>query len=198
MRSRVGSTGDLEDTARRAWRRTAWIAAAGVVVGAIVGVAVGGLGSDADGTTRVLAVIGSALTVGGLGGVASLIAATLALTPAAQDPVRGLDPAGRRTIRRAVFSARPIEPPDSELAHRAVDWARGTSIALPIALGQFLLLYAVIAGTQLPSLLHGNDWYPGFARVFLVVILVVAVVMTAFMRHRIRNVRRYVATARHE
>ena len=198
MPSRVGSTGDLEDTARRAWRRTAWIAAAGVVVGAIVGVAVGGLGSDADGTTRVLARIGSALTVGGLGGVASLIAATLALTPAAQDPVRGLDPAGRRTIRRAVFSARPIEPPDSELAHRAVDWARGTSIALPIALGQFLLLYAVIAGTQLPSLLHGNDWYPGFARVFLVAILVVAVVMTVFMRHRIRNVRRSVATARHE
>lgn len=198
MRSRVGSTGDLEDTARRAWRRTAWIAAAGLVVGLIVGVAVGGLDPDADGATRLLDAAGFALTFGGLGGAASLIAATLALTPATQDPVRGLDRAGRRTIRRAVFSARPIEPPDSELAHRAVDWARGTSIALPIALGQFLFLYAVLAGTQLPSLLHGNDWYPGFARVFLVVVLVVAAVMTVFMRHRIRNVRRSVATARHE
>lgn len=197
MPSRVGSTGDLEDTARRAWRRTAWIAAAGLVVGLIVAVAVGGLDPDADGASRLLDAVGFALTFGGLG-AASLIAATLALTPAAQDPVRGLDPAGRRTIRRAVFSARPIEPPDSELAHRAVDWARGTSIALPIALGQFLLFYAVLAGTQLPSLLHGNDWYPGFARVFLVVVLVVAAVMTVFMRHRIRNVRRYLATARHE
>ncbi len=198
MPSTVGSTGDLEDTARRAWRRTAWIAAAGLVVGLIVGVAVGGFDPDADGATRVLAVIGSALTFGGLGGAASLIAATLALTPATQDPVRGLDRAERRTIRRAVFSARPIEPPDSALAHRAVDWARGTSIALPIALGQFLFLSASVAGSQASSLLHGNDWYPGFARVFLVAILVVAVVMTVFMRHRIRNVRRYVATARHE
>ncbi|MFJ4220806.1 hypothetical protein [Curtobacterium luteum] len=143
--------GDFERIARRAWRRTVPIAIGGFVLGAVVGVIITNGG---DVLTRTLTIIGFGLSLGGLSGTGSLIPATVKLRPSMQGPVYGLDRGQQKLLRRAVFSARPLGGPGSELAHRASDWARGASLSLPIMLGQFLLLYAGIAGPQLPSLVR--------------------------------------------
>jgi len=188
----VGHVGELEDVARRAWRRTVPIAIGGFIVGAVVGVLLSG-GEAA--LTRFLAILGFGLALGGLSGAGSLLPATFKLAPSMQQPTRELDGAARRSVRRAVFSGRPIGTQD-ELALRAFEWAQGAVVSLPISLGQFLLLYAGIAGPQLPNLVRDDGWFAGFARVFVAALVAVGVAFSISFSRRIRGARRYVAAAR--
>jgi hypothetical protein len=184
--------GDYEGIARRAWRRTVWIAIGGFVVGAIVGVF---LANGEPALRRLLTVVGLGLSIGGLSGAISLFTIASRLAPSMQWPVRGLDKAGRRTVRRAVYSGLPIEPADSDFAHRAADWARGAAVTLPVNLGQFLLLYLGIGGAQLPNIINDDPWASDFARIFLGALVLVGVgLSTSFVRN-IRGARRYVAAA---
>ena len=94
-----------------------------------------------------------------------------------------------------MFSGQPIEPTGSELAHRAHGWARGTVVALPVSLGQFLLLYAGIAGPQLPNVIRDDVWNPEFPRLFIAALVVVAIVFSVVFGRQIRGARRYLAAA---
>ena len=146
--------GDDEGIARRARRRTIWIAIGGVVAGAVVGLL---LPSGDDALSRFLTVLGYALALGGLSGTGSILPSTIKLAQTMQWPVRELDRTGRRSDRRAVFAGRPIEPRDSEMAHRAFDGARSAALSMPLSLAQFLLLYAGIAGPRIPNLMSDDD-----------------------------------------
>ncbi|WNY34092.1 hypothetical protein Q9Q99_00265 [Curtobacterium flaccumfaciens] len=146
--------GDYEGIARRARRRTIWIAIGGVVAEAVVGLL---LPSGDDALSRFLTVLRYALALGGLSGTGSILPSTIKLAQTMQWPVRELDRTGRRSDRRAVFAGRPIEPRDSEMAHSAFDWARSAALSMPLSLAQFLLLYAGIAGPQIPNLMSDDD-----------------------------------------
>lgn len=164
------------------------IAIGGFGVGALAGV------FFADGEpalTRFLIVLGIGMALGGLGGAVSLLPATFRTGPPMQESVRGLDRADRRAVLRAVSAGRPIGPRDSESARRAADWARIAVRSLPIALAQVLLLYAGIAGPQLPNLVSEDVWSAGFARVFIAALVVTAVGFAIVFTRRIRGVRRY-------
>ncbi|PCN48064.1 hypothetical protein Csp2054_09330 [Curtobacterium sp. 'Ferrero'] len=180
--------GDYEGIARRAWRRTVPIAIIGFVVGAVVGIIVS---SGDDVLARVLAILGVGMSFGGLGGALSLAPASFRLAPSMQWPIRELDKSGRKAVRRAVFSGRPLGEPGSEMAHRAFDWARGAAVTLPVMIGQFLLLYAGIAGSQLPNLERDDLWLGGFARMFIAVIVVVGIAVSISLGRQIRGARRY-------
>jgi hypothetical protein len=182
--------GELDEIARRAWRRTIPIAIGGFVVGAVIGALLPGTDSALG---RFLSIVGFGLCVGGLSGTFSLLAASFRLAPSMQWPLRGLGRADRRGVRRAVFSGQPIEPRDSELARRALDWAQGAAMALPVNLGQFLLVYAGIAGTQVPNLIRDDAWNPEFPRVFIAALVVVAIVFSVVFGRQIRGARRYLA-----
>jgi hypothetical protein len=182
--------GELDEIARRAWRRTIPIAIGGIVVGAVIGALLPGTDSALG---RFLSVVGFGLCVGGLSGACSLLTASFRLAPSLQWPLQGLGRADRRGVRRAVFSGRPIEPRDSELARRAFDWAYGAAATLPVSLGQFLLLYAGIAGPQVPNLIRDDAWNPEFPRVFIAALVVVAIVFSVVFGRQIRGARRYLA-----
>ncbi len=182
--------GELDEIARRAWRRTVPIAIGGFVVGAVIGALLPGTDSALG---RFLSVVGFGLCVGGLSGTFSLLTASFRVAPSLQGPLRGLGRADQRGVRRAVFSGRPIEPAGSELAHRAFDWAQGAAVGLPVNLGQFLLLYAGIAGTQVPNLVRDDVWNPVFPRVFVAALVVVAVALSVVLGRQIRGARRYLA-----
>jgi len=182
--------GELDEIARRAWRRTIPIAIGGFVVGAVVGVVLPGSDSALG---RFLSIVGFGLCVGGLSGTLSLLTASFRVAPSLQWPLRGLGRADQRGVRRAVISGQPIEPAGSELAHRAHDWARGSVVALPVSLGQFLLLYAGIAGPQLPHVIRDDVWNPEFPRVLIAALVVVAIVFSVVLGRQIRGARRYLA-----
>lgn len=182
--------GELDEIARRAWRRTIPIAIGGFVVGAVIGALLPGTDSALG---RFLSVVGFGLSVGGLSGTFSLLTASLRLAPSLQWPLRGLGRADRRGVRRTVFSGQPIEPRDSELARRAFDWAHGAVVALPVSLGQFLLLYAGIAGPQVPNVIRDDAWNSEFPRVFIAALVVVAIVFSVVLGRQIRGARRYLA-----
>lgn len=146
--------GDDEGIARRARRRTIWIASGGVVAEAVVGLL---LPSGDDALSRFLTVLGYALALGGLSGTGSILPSTIKLAPTMRWPVLELDRTGRRSVRRAVFAGRPIEPRDSEMAHRAFEGARSAALSMPLSLAQFLVLYAGIAGPQIPNLMSDDD-----------------------------------------
>lgn len=180
--------GDFERIARRARRRTVPIAIGGFVLGAVVGVLIPN-GDDA--LTRTLTIVGFGLSLGGLSGAGSLIPATFKLGPSMQGPVHSLDRGQQKLLRRAVFSARPLGEPGSEMAHRASDWARGAALSLPIVLGQFLLLYAGIAGPQIPSLVRDDPWSAGIARGLVFLLVAMSIGITIAFRRQIRGARRY-------
>lgn len=182
--------GDHEGIARRARRRTVPIAIAGFVVGAVLGAL---LPSGDDPLSRFLTVFGYALALGGLSGAGSILPATIRLASSMQWPVRELDRADRRIVRRSVFAGRPVEPRDSELAHRAYDWSRGAATMMPLSLAQFLLLYAGIAGPQIPSLVRDDDFLPGFPKILVGALLVIAVIVSVVLGRQIRGARRYLA-----
>jgi hypothetical protein len=182
--------GELDEIARRAWRRTIPIAIGAFVVGALIGAFLPGSDSALG---RFLSIVGFGLCVGGLSGTFSLLTATFRVAPSLQLPLRGLSRADQRGVRRAVISGRPIEPTRSELAHRAFDWAQGAAVALPVSLGQFLLLYAGIAGPQVPNLIRDDAWNPEFPRVFIAALVVVAIVFSVVLGRQIRGARRYLA-----
>ncbi|MGL3198212.1 MULTISPECIES: hypothetical protein [Curtobacterium] len=184
--------GDYEGIARRAWRRTVWIAIGGFVVGAIVGLF---LPSDDDALSRFLSTVGFAVAVGGMSGIGAILPATMKLAPTMQWPIRELDRTSRRIVRRAVFAGKPIEPRDSEMAHRAYDWARGVALSMPLSLAQFLLLYVGLAGLQLPNLLRDDGFLSAFPKIFIGVLLVVAVIVSVAFGRQIRGARRYLAAA---
>lgn len=184
--------GDYEGIARRARRRTVPIAIVGFVVGAVLGAL---LPSGDDPLSGFLTVLGYALALGGLSGTGSILPATIKLAPTTQWPVRELDRAGRRFVRRAVFAGKPIEPRDSEMAHRASDWAQGVTLSMPLSLAQFLLLYVGLAGLQLPNLLRHDDIPLAFPRAFIGVLVVVAIVVSVAFGRQIRSARRYLAAA---
>ncbi|MBM7801112.1 hypothetical protein JOE58_000363 [Curtobacterium luteum] len=184
----MGHMGDFGRIARRARRRTVPIALGGFVLGAVVGVIIT---NGDDVLARTLTIIGFGLSFGGLSGAASLLPTTFKLGPSIQSPARGLDRAERRALRRTVFSARPLGEPGSELARRAADWARGASLSLPIVLGQFLLLYAGIAGPQLPSLVRDDPWSAGIARGLVFLLAAMSIGITIVFRRQIRGARRY-------
>lgn len=184
--------GDYEGIARRAWRRTVPIAIIGIVVGAVVGIIVS---SGDDVLSRALAVLGAGMSFGGLAGAFSLLPASFRLAPSMQWPIRELDKAGRKAVRRAVFSGRPLGEPGSEMAHRAFDWARGAAVTLPVTLRQFLLLYAGIAGPQLPNLVRDEPWTGNFAWVFIPVIVVLGIAVSISLGRQIRGARRYLEAA---
>ena len=184
--------GDYEGIARRARRRTVPIAIAGFVVGAVLGVL---LPSGDDPLSRFLTVLGYALALGGLSGTGSILPATIKLAPSMQWPIRELDRAARRIVRRSVFAGKPVEPHESELAHRAHDWARGAATTLPLSLAQFLLLYVGIAGPQIPSLVRDDDFLPGFPKIIVGALLVIAIVLSAVVGRQIHGARRFLAAA---
>jgi len=181
-----------EAIARRAWRRTVWIALAGAVVGAVFGVVLERVGA---GPGRLLVVVGCTAAVGGLAGAFSMIATTLRLTPQLQAPLGGLSRSGRKTISQAIAEQAPIEPADSDLARRAFDLARLRAVSQPIALGQFLLLYLGIAGPQLPNLTDDDPFTAGFSRVLCGALLLAAVAFTPLLLRQTRAARRYVQAA---
>ena len=164
----------------------------GFVVGAVVGIIVS---SGDEVLARVLAVLGVGLSIGGLGGTLSLAPASLRLAPSMQWPIRELDKSGRKAVRRAVFSGRPLGEPGSEMAHRAFDWARGAAVTLPVVTGQFLLLYARIAGSQLPNLERDEPWTGNFARVFVPVIVVLGIAVSISLGRQVRGARRHLEAA---
>ena len=182
--------GELDEIARRAWRRTIPIAIGGFVVGAVIGALLPGTDSALG---QFLSVVGLGLSVGGLSGTFSLLMASFRLAPSLQSPSHGLSRADRRSVRRAAISGQPIGPQDSELARRAFDLARGTAVALPVNLGQFLLLYAGIAGPQVPNLIRDEAWNPGFPRVIITALIVVAIIFSVVFGRQIRGARRYLA-----
>jgi len=181
-----------EAIARRAWRRTVWIALAGAVVGAIFGVVLERVGA---GPGRLLVVVGCTAAVGGLAGAFSMIATTLRLTQQLQAPLGGLSRSGRKTISQAIAEQAPIEPADSDLAQRAFDLARLRAVSQPIALGQFLLLYLGIAGPQLPNLTDDDPFTAGVSRVLWGALLLAAVAFTPLLLRQSRAARRYVQAA---
>jgi hypothetical protein len=182
--------GELDEIARHAWRRTIPVAIGGFVVGAVIGAFLPGTDSALG---QFLSVVGFGLSVGGLSGKFSLLTATFRVAPSLQLSLRGLSRADQRGVRRVVISGRPIEPKGSELAHRAFDWAQGAAVALPVSLGQFLLLYAGIAGPQVPNLLRDDAWNPGFPRVIIAALIVVAIIFSVVFGRQIRGARRYLA-----
>ncbi|MCS6575631.1 hypothetical protein NYS52_13930 [Curtobacterium flaccumfaciens pv. flaccumfaciens] len=107
----------------------------------------------------------------------------------------------RRTWRRTAVivaigaSGTPIEPADSDLARRAFDLARLRAAYQPVALGQFLLLSAGIAGPQIPNLFDDNSFMAGFSRIICVALLVVAAAMSPVILRQTRAARRYVQAA---
>jgi len=181
-----------EAIARRAWRRTVWIALAGAVVGAIFGVVLERVGA---GPGRLLVVVGCTAAVGGLAGAFSMIATTLRLTPQLQAPLGGLSRSARKTVSQAIAEQAPIEPAASDLARRAFDLARLRAISQPIALGQFLLLYLGIAGPQLPNLTDDDPFTAGFSRVLCGALLLAAVAFTPLLLRQTRAARRYIQAA---
>jgi hypothetical protein len=185
-------SGTPEAIARRAWRRTVWIALAGAVVGAVFGVVLERAGA---GPGRLLVVVGCTAAVGGLAGAFSMIATTLRLSPQLQAPLLGLSRSGRKTISQAIAEQAPIEPADSDLARRAFDLARLRAVSQPIALGQFLLLYLGIAGPQLPNLTVDDPVTAGFSRVLCGALLLAAVAFTPLLLRQSRAARRYVHAA---
>ncbi|WP_439690581.1 hypothetical protein ACRQ4C_06725 [Curtobacterium sp. SP.BCp] len=187
--------GDYEGIARRAWRRTTWIAIAGFVVGAVFGA----LFSDGeDALNRCLIILGFGMSIGGLGGAVSLFPATSKLGPSMQWPVRELDKPQRKVVRRAVFSGRLLGEPGSESAHRAFDFARGAAVSLPTARAQFLLLYAGIGGPQLPNLLRDDVWSGGIARGLVTLLVLITIGITIGFGRQLRGTRRYLAAVGRE
>jgi hypothetical protein len=181
-----------EAIARRAWRRTVWIALAGAVAGAVFGVVLERVGA---GPGRLLVVVGCTAAVGGLAGAFSMIATTLRLTPQLQAPLAGLSRSARKTVSQAIAEQAPIEPAASDLARRAFDLARLRAVSQPIALGQFLLLYLGIAGPQLPNLTDDDPFTAGFSRVLYGALLLAAVAFTPLLLRQSRAARRYVQAA---
>lgn len=181
-----------EAVARRAWRRTAVIVAVGVVLGAIGGSLFARQDSALETT---LAIVGIAAGVGGILGTLSMIATTLRRSSDMQAPIDGLSRFGRKTLARAIASGTPIEPADSDLARRAFDLARLRAAYQPVALGQFLLLSAGIAGPQIPNLFDDNSFMAGFSRIICVALLVVAAAMSPVILRQTRAARRYVQAA---
>jgi hypothetical protein len=181
-----------EAIARRAWRRTALITAAGAAVGVVIGVL---LGSSEHGLVAVLTIVGFGASAGGLAGTFAMLATTFRTSRAMQEPIAGLDPAERATLSRAITTGTPIEPPDSELADRAREHARQTGAYQPLVLGQFLLLYAGIAGPQIPRLVAADTSGTGISRFICSMLLIVALIMTPVMLRTVRRARRYVRAA---
>jgi hypothetical protein len=112
-----------------------------------------------------------------------------------QAPIDGLSRFGRKTLAQAIASGTPIEPADSDLARRAFDLARLRAAYQPVALGQFLLLSAGIAGPQIPNLFDDNSFMAGFSRIICVALLVVAAAMSPVILRQTRAARRYVQAA---
>lgn len=181
-----------EAVAGRAWRRTAVIVAVGVVLGAIGGSLFARQDSALETT---LAILGIAAGVGGILGTLSMIATTLRRSSDMQAPIDGLSRFGRKTLAQAIASGTPIEPADSDLARRAFDLARLRAAYQPVALGQFLLLSAGIAGPQIPNLFDDNSFMAGFSRIICVALLVVAAAMSPVILRQTRAARRYVQAA---
>lgn len=181
-----------ETIARRAWRRTALIAAIGAVVGIVVGVL---LADSETGSVAILTVIGFGASAGGLAGTFSLLTTTFRAGAAMQRPLADLSPVERKTLSRAITTGTPIEPPDSELADRTSQYARLTAAYQPLLLGQFLLLYAGIAGPQIPRLVADDATGTGFSRFICAVLLIAALIMTPVLLRAARRARRYVRAA---
>ncbi len=192
MTSVTGAPLTPEAVARRAWRRTAVIVAIGVVLGAIGGSLFARQDSALETT---LAILGIAAGVGGILGTLSMIATTLRRSSDMQAPIDGLSRFGRKTLAQAIASGTPIEPADSDLARRAFDLARLRAAYQPVALGQFLLLSAGIAGPQIPNLFDDNSFMAGFSRIICVALLVVAAAMSPVILRQTRAARRYVQAA---
>jgi len=181
-----------ETIARRAWRRTVWVALAGAVVGAVFGVVLERVGA---GPGRLLVIVGCTAAVGGLSGAFSLLATSLRLSPQMQAPLAGLSRFGRKTLSQAIAKQAPIEPADSDLARRAFDLARLRASYQPIALGQFLLLCLGLVGPQLPNLTDDAPFTAGFSRGLCGALLVAAVAFTPLLLRQSRAARRYVQAA---
>ncbi|UXN21998.1 hypothetical protein N8D77_00125 [Curtobacterium flaccumfaciens] len=175
--------------ARRAWRRTVWVALAGAVVGAVFGVVLERVGA---GPGRLLVIVGSTAGVGGLSGAFSLLATSLRLSPQMQAPLQGLSRFGRKALAQAIAKQAPIEPADSDLARRAFGLARLRAAYQPIALGQFLLLCLGLVGPQLPNLVGDDPFSAVFSRILCGALLVAAIVFTPLFLHQSRSCRRYV------
>ena len=186
------ATATPEAVARRAWRRTAVIVTIGVVLGAVGGSLFARQDSALETT---LAIVGIAAGVGGLLGTFSMLTTTLRRSSDMQAPIDGLSRFGRKTLAQAIASGTPIEPTDSDLARRAFDLARLRAAYQPVALGQFLLLSAGIAGPQIPNLFDDNSFMAGFSRIICVALLVVAAAMSPVILRQTRAARRYVQAA---
>ena len=183
--------GEPEAIARRAWRRTALIGSAGAVVGVVVGIL---LGAGESGLVAVLSVVGFGVSLGGLAGTFSLLVTTIRTSSAMQQPMAGASREDRRAVATAMKTGTPIEPLESELAHRAYDHARLLGQYQPLALGQFLLLYLGISGAQFPRLVADDASGPGFSRLICGGLLIVAAVATSFLVRATVQARRYTRT----
>ncbi|WIB78782.1 hypothetical protein DEJ28_06715 [Curtobacterium sp. MCPF17_002] len=179
---------ELEARARRARRRTVVIVLGGLVAGAVLG---WGL-PHTEASIRGLQAVGWALAVAGLGGTFSLVVTTTGLASHLRVPLQSLRPRDSRFLRRSVDSVQLIAPADSEMAQRAFDYARITLVYQPLALAQFLLLYAGLLGPQLADLFDHDGFDLTFSRVFCSTIVIVAVIFAVVWTRKIRGARGYV------
>ncbi|MBF4609247.1 hypothetical protein [Curtobacterium sp. VKM Ac-1393] len=184
--------GELELTARRAWRRTTLLALIGAVVGAVIG---GLLAMTESGAVAVLTVVGFGASTSGLTGTFSILATTIGMSTAMQATTAGLSPAGKRVVTQAIKTGSPIQPPESDLALRAREHARLLSTYQPLALAQFLLLYLGIAGAQFPRLADDDVFGSAFTRFLCAALLFTALIMTPILLRAARRSRRYLRAA---
>lgn len=180
--------GEVELTARRAWRRTTLLALIGAVVGAVIGWL---LATTESGAVAVLTVVGFGASVGGLTGTFSILATTIGMSTAMQATTAGLSPAGKRMVTQAIKTGSPIQPPESDLALRAREHAQLLSTYQPLALAQFLLLYVGIAGIQFPRLADDDVFGSTFPRFLCAALLITALIMTPILLRAVRRSRRY-------
>lgn len=184
--------GELELTARRAWRRTTLLALIGAVVGAVIG---GLLATTESGAVAVLTVVGFGASVGGLTGTFSILVTTIGMSTAMQATTAGLSPADKRMVTQAIRTGSPIQPPESDLALRAREHARLLSTYQPLALAQFLLLYLGIAGAQFPMFADDDVSGSAFPRFLCAALLITALIMTPILLRAVRRSRRYLRAA---
>ena len=106
----------------------------------------------------------------------------------------GRDQDRARRIGRAVMSRHPVDlGPDDE--RRAARWASVSAVSLPVQYAQTALLFAGLVCQQLPRALGADGEV--FARVFVVVLVVVLIGFAPFFFARAGRARRFAAARAH-
>ncbi|PZF56529.1 hypothetical protein DEJ23_10200 [Curtobacterium sp. MCSS17_008] len=174
----------LHEAVRRAARRATWIALAGAVAGAAIGIWLSFGGRPIE---VFLLTLGGAMAVGGLGAALSTMVTQFRMRNLTSAPTAGLDVAEKRGVQRAIQSGAPVAP---ELEPRAAGHARVLAVTLPLATAQFVLLYCGIIGSQVISLASA-DSLAWFRIVLIAVLIVTGAIAIVLLRRSLVRVRHY-------